>query len=294
MTSLIIESINCRGIRDRKKRTDIFLKAKEDHINILCLQETHLKKEDLNTIVEDWNVQFYIAGKHTNAGGVLIAVEKNFEYKCHKDISDSQGRYVILDLEITGVARFLLINLYAPNNDDPNFFENLFNTVENSDTKNLILVGDWNLVLDFNIDTHNYKKENNTKAKETVLKYIEKLDLIDIWRKTQDNTKGFTWRQNFYRKLARLDFFLISESLLDLYSNSKIKSSYKSDHCPIQLEIFISKTIEGKGIWKINNSLLLDEKLTNLINKGNSLMCKYLCLHRLSSRIYTKLHNGKH
>ena len=143
--------------------------------------------------------------KHTNAGGVLIALEKNFEYKCHKDISDSQGRYVILDLEIIGVARFLLINLYAPNDDDPNFFENLFNTVENSDTKNLILVGDWNLVLDFNIDTHNYKKENNTKAKETVLKYIEKLDLIDIWRKTHDNTKGFTWRQNFYRKLARLD-----------------------------------------------------------------------------------------
>ena len=142
MTSILIESINCRGARNRKKRTDIFYKAKDEHINILCLQETHLTLDDLNMVKEDWNVTFYISGKETKSGGVLIALENNFEYNCHNSILDQHGRYVILDIEMTGVARFLLVNLYGPNEDDPNFFLDLFNIIENLDTKNLILVGD--------------------------------------------------------------------------------------------------------------------------------------------------------
>ena len=223
--------------------------------------------DDLNTIRNDWNVEFHIAGKERNAGGTLVAIDNNFEYKCHGEMLDRQGRYVILDIELIGVARILLVNIYAPNEDDPTFFENLFEIIESFDTKNLILCGDWNLVMDYDLDTLNYKKKNNLKAREVVLNYIEKLDLMDIWRQTHDQTKGYTWRQNYYKKLARLDFFLISETLLDIYSNSIIKPSYKSDHCPVQLEIFISKTNKGKGLWKLNNSLLMDEELTTLINK---------------------------
>ena len=174
---------------------------------------------------------------------------------------------IILDIELIGVARVLLINLYGPNDDNPVFYQNLFNKIENLDTKNLIICGDWNLVMNYEIDTKNYRKKNNVKARETVLNYMDKLDLLDIWRKTHETVKRYTWRQNFYKKLARLDFFLISETLLDIYANSEIKQSYKSDHSPVQLEIFISKTQKGKGIWKLNNSLLLDEELNTLINK---------------------------
>ena len=142
----------------------------------------------------------------------------------------------------------------------------MFNIVENLDTKNSILVGDWNIVIDYELDTFNYKKKNNPKARED-LKCMDKLDLIDIWRHTHETTKNYTWRQNYYKKLARLDFLLISETLLAIYVNSNIKPSYKSDHCPIQLEIFIRKTKKGKVIWKLNNSLMTDEPLMTLINK---------------------------
>ena len=60
---------------------------------------------------------------------------------------------------------------------------------------------------------------------------------------------------------------MVSESLLDIYADSKIKPSYRSDHNPIQLQLYMSKTKKGKGVWKINNSLLLDEALTMIINK---------------------------
>ena len=221
----------------------------------------------MNTIKNEWNVTFHISGNETNSGGVLIALDNNFEYKCHNTITDTQGRYLILDIELIGVARFLLTNIYAPNEDDPHFLKFSFNIIENLDTKNLILVGDLNLVIDYELDTLNYKKNNNAKAREKILNYMEKLDLIDIWRQTHEKTKGYTWQQNYYKKMARLDFFLISETLLDIYSNSKIRPYYKSDHCPVQLELFTSKDKKGKGIWKLNNSLLTDNKLTTLVKK---------------------------
>ena len=208
MTSITIESINCRGVRNRLKRTDIFNKAKTEQVNILCLQETHITPEDLNMIKDDWNVEYYISGKETNSGGVLIALENNFEHTCHTSIADDQGRFLILDIELPGVARFLLINVYGPNEDQPDFYVDMFNIIENLDTKNLILVGDWNTVMNYELDTLNYKKNNNPRARGKILEYMDKLDLIDIWRQTHSTTNSYTWRQNFYKKLARLDFFL--------------------------------------------------------------------------------------
>ena len=69
MAKVLIESMNCSGLRDKEKRLDIFHKAQEDHINILCLQETHLKTEDLKNINDDWNANHFVSGKDTNAGG---------------------------------------------------------------------------------------------------------------------------------------------------------------------------------------------------------------------------------
>ena len=113
----------------------------------------------------------------------------------HDYIMDPHGRFIILDIELPDVACFLLINLYAPNNDNPDFFKNLAEIAANSETTNYIFTGDWNLVIDPTMDTFNYKNVNNPKSKSEVGKIMVKLDLIDIWRKTYPNQKKFTWRQ---------------------------------------------------------------------------------------------------
>ena len=140
--------------------------------------------------------------------------------------------------------------------------------------KNIIMTGDWNLVNNFN-DTLNYKKQNNPKASLIVNTYKNKLELLDIWRQNHPSLKQYTWRQMFYRKMARLDFFVISETLLDIYGDSSIKSSYRSDHAPINLKLIISKHKRGKGSWKLNNSLLLDTKLKNKIEDIELVICTY-------------------
>ena len=205
-------------------------------MNVLCQQETHLINDDLKILKEEWNINYFISGNVRNAGGVLIAVDNNFEWKIHETKIDKEGRYIILDMEIIDIARFLLINIYAPNEDSPCFFENRFFEIENMNIKNLIITGDWNLINDFKNDTLNYKKLNNPKAQKTVTEYRNNLDLIDIWRHAHPNEKKFTWRQMFYNKMARLDFFLISETLLDIYGDSSINNCYRSDHSPVNLK----------------------------------------------------------
>ena len=265
-------------MRDRAERNDIFDRAARDHIDIRCLQETHITEKDHNTLKLDWNVRYIIAGSQTNAGGVLIAINKSFEYILHNQWTDEEGRFIIIDIEIPDVVRFLLINLYAPNEDNPNFFTSLFDKIQESDIKNIIMSGDWNLVNDFEKDTINYKKLNNPKAREIVKSNKDKLDLIDIWRHANPTKSQFTWKQTLYKKMARLDYFLISETLLDIYEDSTIKYSYKSDNSPVNLKLNISKHKRGPGVWKLNNSLLLDKTFQKIVKTEIELVIStYVC-----------------
>ena len=127
--------------------------------------------------------------------------------------------------------------------------------------------GDLNLVNDFEKDTINYKKLNNPKAREIVKFNKDKLDLIDIWRHANPTKSQFTWKQTLYKKMARLDYILISETVLDVCENSTIKYSYKSDHSPVNLKLHISKHKRGPEVWKLNNSLLLDKTFQKIVKK---------------------------
>ena len=74
----------------------------------------------------------------------MIIINNNYEYKIHNVIKDNEGRFIICDLEVIGVARFLMINIYGPNKDSPLFYENLFTLIKKEGIKNWIITGDWN------------------------------------------------------------------------------------------------------------------------------------------------------
>ena len=52
-----------------------------------------------------------------------------------------------------------------------------------------------------------------------------------------------------------------------MYAESKILNTYRSEYSSISLYLFIGKIERGRGIWKINNSLLKDEDFINKIKK---------------------------
>ena len=77
---------------------------------------------------------------------------------------------------------FLIVSLYGPNRDDPEFYAELEERINDVGFENVIIGGDWNLVLDYTLDYYNHKHHNNIKAQEQVNNLMINLDLLDIWR----------------------------------------------------------------------------------------------------------------
>ena len=278
MTTLRIESLNCRGIRDSIKRLDILDRARNRQANIICLQETHITGRDINVIKKEWNVKYLISGNKRNAKGVMIIMDNNFEYKIHKINIDPDGRYIFCEIEIPEVASFLLVNLYAPNENKVDFYKKIFNLIDTWDNNNLILVGDWNTILDPKKDTKFYNDSKIKNSTKEILEFINKKGLLDIWRLKHPKIEKYTWSRPNPQKFGRLDFFLMSDTLLPLYADSGILNRYRSDHTTISLEIFIQRTPKGPGFWKINNSHLLNNELKQIV-RDEILLCvqTYAC-----------------
>ena len=90
---------------------------------------------------------------------------------------------------------FLIMNLYGPNRDNPDLYQEIEEHVQELMAPNIILAGDWNLVLNPDIDYDNYKHVNNPRARDKVSTMMDNLDLIDIWRELYPDYRRFTWRR---------------------------------------------------------------------------------------------------
>ena len=136
-----------------------------------------------------------------------------------------------------------------------------------SDADYNLLCGDFNLVLDPSKNPFNYHKINNPNSRHSVLEIMNANNLIDIFRLCYLNDKRYTWRRKNPIKQARLDYFLISNSMFDFVNTCNIKPGYRSDHSIIQLEIEFSKFQIGKGLWKFNTSLLSNQDFLKVTKK---------------------------
>ncbi len=53
--------------------------------------------------------------------------------------------------------------------------------------------------------------------------------------------------------LSRLDYWLISEHILNEIQSYKILPGLHSDHSILKIELGISESTRGKGFWKFND-----------------------------------------
>ena len=257
---------NCRGLNDTKKRYDVLNFIKDQKADICCLQDTHFTKEMEQSIYTIWEGEcFYSHGK-SNSRGVCILIKKNLNIKVHCIKKDSNGSLLALDLSFEN-HRFTLVALYGPNIDSPEFYKHVFNVIDKIGNDSYILCGDYNLVLNSEIDYCNYKSTcHNINARKLLLTYIENRNLVDPFRILHGNIKRYTWRRLNPLQQARLDFFLMTDDMLQFLRNSDIYVSYKSDHSILDISLCFENVEHGKGLWKFNNSLLQDLDYLECIN----------------------------
>lgn len=96
-----------------QKEGEVFTWIKDKHdVKIICLQETHYTPDQETQWKSEWEGNIYFSHGISNSRGVMIMFKKDLVYTVHNAQSDTEGRWLILDLKIDDL-NIQLINIYA-------------------------------------------------------------------------------------------------------------------------------------------------------------------------------------
>ncbi len=194
MGKIKLLSFNCNGIRDTAKRRQVFTFLRSKRADILFLQETHCTENVEKIWESEWGGKAYFSNGSSNSTGVCILFRKNLDLQVHNVTKDNNGRILCIDIEIDSV-RLTLCNIYAPNSDEPEFFNDLTTLIDNIENVTRIIAGDFNLVMDLDIDKKGGRPVTNKKARDVLQTYMSDSNLVDIWRNQHPGERIFTWKR---------------------------------------------------------------------------------------------------
>ena len=129
----------------------------------------------------------------------------------------------------------------------------------------LIIGGDFNLVLDLNKDKKGGRSKTHSNSVKTLQSFITELSLVDAWRVLNPDISRYTWRRKNPEIQCRLDFFLVSQSMMSNITQADILCGYKTDHSMITINTALHSNPRGPGFWKMNTSFLTDVNYVNQI-----------------------------
>lgn len=252
-----IISWNINGIRAIVQK-DFYKDILELDPDILCLQETkgqNVEVEKALSQLTDYQ-QYYNSAYRKGYSGVAVLSKIqpiSVTYDMAVEEHDTEGRVICAEFE-----DFYLVNVYVPNSGDKLVrldyrqqwdadFKHYLKNLEN--TKPVILCGDLNVAhrpIDLKNDKANYNKvAGYTQVEIDGMDNLLNSGFTDSFRHFHPDTVAYTyWSYRFKARERntgwRLDYFIVSNSLIDRINKVEILSDYYgSDHCPIRLEIKI-------------------------------------------------------
>ena len=268
--------MNVSGIGERVKRRQIFKYLKEKNTDIACIQETHASKSKHKIWNAEWGGTIVYSDGCDKAKGVAILFHKKLgilhdDIKIHKD---SNGRYLQVEFALN-TKKICLINMYAPNTDNPEYFVEAFAGIEQIEADYLMIMGDLNIWLNPELDrksvVHNRVKSKSVTIVNT---FLEESNWLDIWRFRNPDKFAFTYKKVKPKlTMTRLDYFLAPVSTTLAVNTCQILPSYLSDHNPIFLQLVTDENIKGKGLWKFNTQHLKNlhyvKSINDILQKAN-------------------------
>jgi exonuclease III len=161
-SNLKIRSLNVRGIQSKQKRDLVFHELSKYKHDVILLQETHSTVFDEKIYKNKWGQNVFFSHGESNAKGVCTIIPQSFPGKCDLHYSDLEGRLLITKLTIDD-KEFYVSNSYLPtSNHESDQIKTLLllsDQITDIGANNLIMGGDWNVILNDNMD-----KKSNSKG----------------------------------------------------------------------------------------------------------------------------------
>ena len=117
-----------------------------------------------------------------------------FQFNILKCYTNPGGRFIIVEIE-TEENILTLVNIYAPNNDNPNFFRGINEKMSSFKYDLIKFGGDFNLVCDIKKDKKGGAPTTHWKSIEEVFSLKAQFQLADIWRVYNPDSLRFTWER---------------------------------------------------------------------------------------------------
>ena len=276
MDGLSIVSLNVRGLRGNK-RYSIYRWLRENKFSICLLQETYCTKGFDVVLNKGWNgeiIHSYSLSAHSK--GVSILFAKSLEYDILSTHSDDVGRTLLVNIEINGIY-YSICNVYCPNDvsERVNFLKQtaIFVQQHAVSKQNIYLGGDFNCV-DSSLDKVSQKLD---KSSSMLAQIKTDLKLLDIWRVVNPGKNEYSFIDPTGQgRDSRIDLWLISKSNSKYVTSCNIVQSPAPDHRAVVLSVKKCSKPRGKGYWKMNNSVISDEKYKEgIIRLFNNVTVEY-------------------
>uniref|UniRef100_A0A803T0D8 Reverse transcriptase domain-containing protein n=1 Tax=Anolis carolinensis TaxID=28377 RepID=A0A803T0D8_ANOCA len=250
-------SNNVNGLNSPNKRNALTRQIKKGKFDIISFQETHISQRHGSHLVNKaYGKEFYSLDIKKKRG-VVTYINNNIPAELK--FKDSEGRVVAVEITI-GNQKILICNIYAPNGPKTQFVKYLKEQIENTHLEQVIILGDFNGVLDTKMDKSINKRSNKDMLSllpKNFIRLKEEFDLIDVWREKNPSNKDYTFYSHRHAGWSRIDMIWTTRTIFTKIDKISILPRDKSDHCPIEMIINYKKIISK---WKFDENLLKKEE----------------------------------
>lgn len=265
-----IISMNINGLNSDQKRKRTFAQLKKLQADIICLQETHMRRGDQHLCKRLGKV--FAASDHTKKKRDLAIYAKE-HLNPNQIFASEDGRIQMIAIQ-RRTKMTLIMNIYAPNEKQEPFFIRLHQKLQELEYQEICVIGDYNSVYDRIQDRKTTSKRKNTGnlLPKPFLHLAEELELVDAWRTRNPATRDFTFYSQRHLSWLRIDMCWVTLDMMKNVENVDILPGTFADHNPILLTI---KDLPKKTLWRLNTMLLKNKKFEEEVKKEMTDFLKY-------------------
>ena len=146
----------------------------------------HTIPTDNKCWTNEWEGKIDFSDGDSNAKGVAKLIPKEFVSDFHRGKASNNIRFLLLNCKLFNLE-FILVNVYCPTKDNPsaqiNFYNFIYEYINNYSDKNIILGGDLNTYLTIDLERKCGKQDKQSQFFEQINNLWEEISPNDIWRK---------------------------------------------------------------------------------------------------------------
>lgn len=260
---LKVTTFNVNGILNPGKRSQILLKMKRENAEIVLLQETHLTPVEHEKLKRmGFSKVYYSSYRSGHRRGVAILISQKIPFEYLSEISDKEGRYIIISGKIDDTI-ITICNIYAPPGSDFAFYRKIFDLMIGA--KGIVICGgDWNIRLNPKLDSSKNSHATSLHRKISVL--MTELGVLDLWRDFYPSGRDYTFYSPPHDVYSRIDYFFVLKRDRHRIQSCDIGSIDLSDHAPLSCTMHIRDN-PGRTLWRLNTSILNNQQFQTQIKE---------------------------